>query len=74
MPVILLSVGCLKALKTLKGPYLKDGIRGGSRGTHEVVGLRAFRRRGRHATFGIWVGRGVGGGGGYLRAQHANTM
>ena len=37
MPVILLSVGCLKALKTLKGPYLEDGIRGGSRGTHEVV-------------------------------------
>ena len=29
-----------------------------------VFGLRAFSRRGRRATFGIWVGRGVGGGGG----------
>ena len=28
-----------------------------------VIGLRAFRRHGRRATFGIWVGRGVGGGG-----------
>ena len=34
-----------------------------------VIGLRAFRRRGRRATFGIWVGRGVGGGegGNYVR-------
>ena len=31
-----------------------------------VVGLRAFRRRGRRATFGIWVGRGVGGGRGVI--------
>ena len=30
-----------------------------------VLGLRAYRRRGRHATFGIWVGRGVGGGEGF---------
>ena len=27
-----------------------------------VFGLRAFCRRGRRATFGIWVGRGVWGG------------
>ena len=37
---------------------------------NEVVsGLRAFRRRGTRATFGIWVGRGWGGrAGNYVRS------